>query len=648
MQVPTSLTDHGFVRVAACSPAVSVGDVAANVKATTTAARALAKSGAQLIVFPELGLTGYSCADLFMNAAFRDAALRGLLTLAEQTKTLSAVLVVGGPLEVDDRLYNVAAVLQRGQVLGLVPKTHLPNTWEFYERRWFASASTLRRQWIELGESTSPISADLIFEDLTQPHCKLAIELCEDLWTVEPPSGKAALRGATIIANLSASNELLGKAAYRQQLVAQQSARTHTAYVYAAASAGESSTDIVFSGHCLIAENGAMLAESERFAFDTRSIIADIDVQRLHHERLHSTAFQTSQPPESRLDMQTMELGEGVNVKRAQDLHRPLRALPFVPDAGANRDAVCSEIIAIQATGLARRLRAVQPKTLVLGLSGGLDSTLALLVAQEAIRRSGVKHTKLLTLTMPGMGTTKRTKDNAVDLAKALGAELRTISIKRAVEGHLADIGHSGAPDIAFENAQARERTQVLMDVANQTGGLVLGTGDLSEAALGWCTFNGDHMSMYHVNAGVPKTLVRYLIAWCATQPSFAKAAPILQDILDTPISPELLPADSKGKIAQKTEDSVGPYELVDFFLYHLIRLGFGASKIAFLARLAFEGRHRAAEIDQWLERFLHRFTTQQFKRSSMPDGPKVGTVALSPRGDWRMPSDVSAAWWRL
>lgn len=645
MNVSTSLNAHGLVRVAACSPELRLGDVAFNVKETTRAARELSRQGAQVIAFPELGLTGYSCGDLFMNAGFRQQAEAGLATLAASLARVPAIVIVGLPLAVQDRLYNVAAVICQGKLLGLVPKIHLPNSWEFYERRWFSPATTLQADFTSCGGLGAPIGTDLIFHATDLPDCRLAVEICEDLWTVSPPSGAAALQGATVIVNLSASDELLGKAEYRRQLVSQQSGRCLAAYIYSAAGPGESSTDLVFSGHSLIAENGAILTESKRFNFATTSIVADIDVQRLHQDRLHSSSFrdETAHAEGRRLWRRVEHaLGTSPVVKKARDLRRHVSPHPFVPAASADRSAACEEIFAIQATGLARRLRAVKAKTLVLGLSGGLDSTLALLVAKDALLRSGVTGTVIHTLTMPGMGTTSRTKDNAVELARALGIALRTVSIKSAVTQHLKDIGHQGAHDITFENAQARERTQVLMDVANQTGGIVVGTGDLSEAALGWCTFNGDHMSMYHVNAGVPKTLVRYLIEWCAGQEEFAAAAGVLTDILNTPISPELLPASATGDIAQKTEDSVGPYELVDFFLYHLVRHGCGAEKIAFLARLAFEGRYSAAEIDRWLGHFLHRFRTQQFKRSSMPDGPKVGSVALSPRGDWRMPSDLA------
>ncbi len=641
MSAPTSISTHGFVRVAAVSPALHLGDVSANVQEIATSAVRAAAEGCQIIVFPELCLTGYSCADLFMNAGFRAAALEGLGELAMLLGGQKALILVGLPLEIEDRLYNVAAVLHEGRILGFVPKSFLPNSWEFYERRWFSPASTLQRQTFTLRGEVIPVGCDLLFTANDLPACRVAVEICEDLWTVIPPSSQAALQGATVLANLSASDELLGKAEYRLQLVAQQSGRCLAAYIYSAAGAGESSTDLVFSGHGMIAENGGLLAEAERFGFESRSIVADIDVTRLQHDRLHSASFRDSAPagPAWR------RIGFTMGGAAATPLRRHIAAHPFVPSAAADRSAACREIFAIQATGLARRLRQVQAKTLVLGLSGGLDSTLALLVAEDALKRAALPGTRIVCITMPGLGTTSRTKDNAGELAAALGTELRTIPIGDSVMQHLRDIGHpEGTHDITFENAQARERTQVLMDVANHTGGLVLGTGDLSEAALGWGTFNGDHMSMYHVNAGVPKTLVRYLIAWCAEQPAFLAASKVLADILDTPISPELLPASATGDIAQRTEDHVGPYELVDFFLYHFVRHGCSAAKIAFLAGIAFQDRYTEAEIARWLAHFLQRFRTQQFKRSAMPDGPKVGSVALSPRGDWRMPSDLGGS----
>lgn len=636
---PCSREHHGFARVAAVSPELKLGDVAANVSLLTTEMQRLAQEGCRLIVFPELCLTGYSCADLFYLRSLQQQALAGVKQLAEANAGLGCCIVVGLPLAVQGRLYNVAAVIADGEVLGFVPKTFLPNSGEFYERRWFSPAQTLTDTHTEA--DGIPIGTDLLFEATDLPGFVLGIEICEDLWTVIPPSSHAALAGATLLANPSASNEVLGKFTYRRQLVTQQSARCLAAYVYASAGAGESSTDTVYSGHGLIAENGALLGETERFAFQTRAILADVDLQRLEHERLRNAAFRDAAATQSYSRI-TFNLGELISTPPAA-LRRPLSAHPFVPPAGADRKAVCEEIFAIQATALARRLRQVHSKTAVLGLSGGLDSTLALLVMIEALKRADMPREAALTITMPGFGTTARTKGNAEKLAEALEVPLRTISISAAVEQHFKDISHPpGLHDVTYENAQARERTQVLMDVANQTGGIVVGTGDLSESALGWCTFNGDHMSMYHVNVGVPKTLVKYIIEWCATELYAAEAGAILHDIIDTPISPELLPLAADGSMEQKTEDTVGPYELHDFFLFHFVRHGCGKDKILFLAQQAFAEKYSAKVIEKWLSAFLRRFVQSQFKRSAMPDGPKVGSVALSPRGDWRMPSDYS------
>lgn len=629
---------HGLVRVAAVSPELRLGDVAANVKLMMEAATPLVlKEGARVVVLPELGLTGYSCGDLFYQAALQQRALQGLQALAEATTDWPALLLVGLPWAVRDRLYNVAAVLAGGRVIGVVPKTFLPNANEFYERRWFSPAGTVVDELILWQGEAVPFGTDLVFEVEDVPGLRVGVEICEDLWAVVPPSSAAALAGATVLVNLSASDEVLGKARYRRDLVAQQSARCLAAYVYAGAGAGESSTDVVYSGHCLIAENGAVLAESERFGFGATSAVADVDLQWLGHDRLHATSFRDD---ETVAVLRTVSVRLGAAVSDAV-LKRPVVARPFVPGVAADRRAVCEEIFAIQSTGLARRLMAARAKAAVIGLSGGLDSTLALLVMIKGLERSGLPRSMALAVTMPGFGTSVRTKSNAEKLAEALGVTLRTIPIGAAVKQHFADIGHpEDQHDVVFENAQARERTQVLMDIANQTGGIVVGTGDLSESALGWCTFNGDHMSMYHVNAGVPKTLVRYLIEWCAEEMYREEAGAVLHDIAATPISPELLPLDAQGGIEQKTEDVVGPYELHDFFLYHLVRHGSSKEKIRFLARQAFAGTEHEAVIDRWLDVFLRRFATQQFKRSVMPDGPKVGSVALSPRGDWRMPSD--------
>ena len=638
---PTSTRERlGFVRVAAVSPELALGDVGKNVAILAREARSLAHRGCRLVVFPELSLTGYSCADLFHTEALRAAAVRGLNELAQETHDLPTVLVVGLPLLVQDRLYNVAAVVAKGRVLGLVPKSFLPNSSEFYERRWFSPAQTLGTSVTTLNGEDVPIGTELLFEARDVTGFVLGVEICEDLWTVIPPSSHLALAGATLLANPSASTEVLGKAPYRRHLVAQQAARCLAAYVYAGAGAGESSTDVVYSGHCLVAENGILLGESERFSFETRAIVTDVDAQHLAHDRLKSSSFRDEA---GSIGFRRIVFDLGPALGGDDKLLRTISAHPFVPSAKVDRAAVCEEIFAIQATGLARRLKQARAKTAVLGLSGGLDSTLALLVMLESLKRAGMPMTAALTITMPGFGTTTRTKGNAEQLAEALNIELRTISINEAVRQHFADIGHSETQhDATYENSQARERTQILMDIANKTGGIVVGTGDLSEAALGWCTFNGDQMSMYHVNSGVPKTLVRYLIEWCAEGPFADKAGAILRDIADTPITPELLPLAADESLQQKTEDTIGPYELHDFFLFHFVRHGSSAEKIRWLAAQAFAGKYDDETIAKWLALFFKRFAQNQFKRSSVPDGPKVGSVALSPRGDWRMPSDYA------
>ncbi len=638
---PTTTRERlGFVRVAAVSPELVLGDVSKNVAILAREARTLAQRGCRLAVFPELSLTGYSCADLFHTNALLDAGVKGLAELVHATLDLPCVLVVGLPLRVQDRLYNMAAVLAKGRLLGLVPKSFLPNSSEFYERRWFSPAHTLNVSTLRLNDEEVAIGTKLLFEVLDVPGFVLGVEICEDLWTVIPPSGHLALAGATLLANPSASTEVLGKAPYRRHLVAQQAARCLAAYVYAGAGAGESTTDVVYSGHGIVAENGVLLGETERFSFETRAIVTDVDLQHLSHDRLKSSAFRDEA---GSVGFRRVTFSLGAALGGDDRLLRPISAHPFVPSAKVDRAAVCEEIFAIQATGLARRLKQARAKTAVLGLSGGLDSTLALLVMLEALKRAGMPTTAALTVTMPGFGTTTRTKGNAEQLAEALNIELRTISINDAVHQHFADIGHSATQhDATYENSQARERTQILMDLANKTGGIVVGTGDLSEAALGWCTFNGDHMSMYHVNSGVPKTLVRYLIEWCAAGPFAEKAGAILLDVADTPISPELLPLAADESLQQKTEDTVGPYELHDFFLFHFVRHGSNAEKIRWLAAQAFAGKYDDETIAKWLALFFKRFAQNQFKRSSVPDGPKVGSVALSPRGDWRMPSDYA------
>lgn len=643
--MPARIEDFGFLRVALVSPELRVADVAFNTEKILQAWRHAVGKGARLVVLPELCLTGYSCGDLFYDRKLREAAWDALEELRDASAELPAAIIVGLPVATQSRLFNVAAFIAGGQIEGLVPKSHLPTYHEFYEQRWFSPARDLMADTLSVDEELIPIGTDLLFHIEGQPDYTLGIEICEDLWAVEPPSGKLALAGANVIVNPSASPEILGKADYRRALIAQQSARTFTTYLYAGAGPGESSTDVVYSGHCIAAENGRILAESERFHFATQSLLVDIDLEHPTQDRLRNSSYAECHAGRD-FRLLPVHAPEGA-LPPALPLRRKTNPHPFVPNDPSGRAERCREIFAIQSTGLAKRLKHIGSKRLVIGVSGGLDSTLALLGAVQAFDQLGLDRSGILAVTMPGFGTTERTQNNATKLVEVLGAELRTISIDAACRQHFTDIAHDeSVHDVVYENTQARERTQILMDLANQVGGIVLGTGDLSEAALGWCTYAGDHISMYHINIGVPKTLVHYIVEWCAEEMFTGEARTLLHDIADTPITPELLPLSDTGELEQKTEETVGPYELHDFFLYQIVRFGYAPRKVLFLAEQAFAGRYEGAAIKHWLATFYRRFFSQQFKRSCMPDGPKVGTVALSPRGDWRMPSDASAQLW--
>lgn len=626
---------QGFVKVAAVTPKIKVADTAYNGKLIRSYMEECAKEGAKIVVFPELCITGYTCQDLFLQEKLLQGAEEELLQIAECSVAIDGIFFVGLPYEINGKLYNMAAVISGGEVLGMVPKSFLPNYNEFYERRHFTPGAELCTEVTLSDGSVVPVDRDLLFTCDNMRRLRIGVELCEDLWTPNPPSIGHALAGATVIVNLSASNEITGKDSYRRELVAGQAARLLAAYIYASAGEGESTQDLVFSGHNIIAENGHILAESKRFTYGV--IYSEIDVEKLTEERRRMTTFETE-------DTHT-DIAFSLKMEETK-LTRFVDPAPFVPGDKNTRDKRCDEILMIQAMGLKKRLEHTNANAVV-GISGGLDSTLALLVTARAFDLSGKDRKGIIAVTMPGFGTTDRTYDNAVKLIECLGATFVEVDIKNAVNVHFSDIGQDPAVhDVTYENSQARERTQILMDIANKNNALVIGTGDLSELALGWATYNGDHMSMYAVNASVPKTLVRHLVQYYADTCQDVELEKTLLDVLDTPVSPELLPPED-GKISQKTEDLVGPYELHDFFLYHMLRLGFTPAKIYRLARIAFAGTYDDDFILKWLKTFYHRFFAQQFKRSCLPDGPKVGSVAVSPRGDLRMPSDACATLWK-
>lgn len=627
---------QGFVKVAAATPDIRVADVAYNTEQICKGIEAAVENQAKVVVFPELCITGYTCSDLFTQDALLSHAKAALIQIAEFTSGKDILAFVGVPLSINGELYNVAAALNNGTILGLTTKTFLPNYGEFYEMRQFRPGPKEPREILFNGDKIW-FGPQLLFSAVTMENLVVSAEVCEDVWSPIPPSIKAATEGATIIVNCSASDETIGKDSYRRELIAGQSARLIAGYVYANAGEGESTTDLVFGGHNIIAENGTILKEAKRF--ENEIIYTEIDVNRLISERRKNTTFQTTASPELPVIPFYIQMEETY-------LTRSFPAKPFVPRSEKARAKRCEEILTIQAMGLKKRLAHTHAKSAVVGISGGLDSTLALIVTAKAFDMLGLDKKNIIAVTMPCFGTTDRTYQNACKMSIQLGATLREVNIGEAVKVHFHDIGHDPEKhDVTYENSQARERTQVLMDIANQEGGLVIGTGDMSELALGWATYNGDHMSMYGVNASVPKTLVRHLVKYAADETTDAGLMKVLYDVLDTPVSPELLPP-KDGKISQKTEDLVGPYELHDFFLYYVLRFGYEPSKIFRLAKRTFENEYDEVIILKWLETFFRRFFAQQFKRSCLPDGPKIGTVALSPRGDWRMPSDACVAVW--
>ena len=636
-------TNLGFVRVASAVPKMRVADCDYNVREIKKQINEAVNEGVEIICFPELTLTADTCGDLFFSQQLQQNALKALEDICQFTRGMAIIVLVGAPLKVDNNLFNCAFVLTDGEIRGAVPKINLPNTGEFYEKRWFTSGRAVRNsQWepriptIELNGQDVPFGIDLLF--LTKDYC-FGIEICEDLWSPLPPSTQLAIQGAELIFNLSSSNCVVGKHAFRYQMLAQQSSRVHCGSIYTSSGVGESTTDVVFSGSTYIAENGDVLEVGERFLRDSNLVITEIDVERLRTDRQRNTNFTKDQHGHyRRINVAPIESEAGY----AEPIHRRFSTTPFLPTKNIE-DAYCSDVMEIQKSGLARRWQHTGAETLVVGISGGLDSTLALLVAAETADLLGYDRKRVLGVTMPGFGTSNRTYDNAIRLMEELGISIHEIPIRESVTQHLKDIDHSlDNHDITYENAQARMRTLILMDMANKYNGLVVGTGDMSELALGWCTYSGDQMSMYGVNAGVPKTLVRYMVRYAAENMFGEEVRRILLDIVDTPVSPELLPTDENGNIAQITEDKVGPYELHDFFLYYFLRYGFTREKIDYMAQIAFEETYSPEIIRKWLDVFMRRFFMQQYKRSCMPDGPKVVGVGLSPRGDWRMPSDAA------
>lgn len=634
------MKELGFIRVGAIVNKLALANPLKNAEVIIKEIKKAETLGVSIVTTPELSLSGYTCGDLFLQEQLLDDSIKALEQVLNETKDIDIISILGMPLRHDNQLFNCAAVITKGKILGVIPKTYIPNYQEFYEARWFSSSKELITEEIEILGQLVPITTNILFQDKTLKEATFGIEICEDLWTVNPPSNNHALAGATMIFNLSSSNELIGKQEYRKSLVSSQSARTISAYIYASSGVMESTSDILFGGASMIYENGSILAENKRFELESNIITADIDVLKLANDRIKNKSFMKNTNLE---EYKIIKLDIKDNIK---ELNREYKEYPFVPSNELERNKRCEEIIEIQSTALARRLIQVGNPKCVIGMSGGLDSTLAFLIIVKAYEKLKRNPKDIIGITMPGFGTTDRTYQNSIDLVKEYGGTLKEISIKDAALLHMKDIGLPETDrSITYENIQARERTQILMDVANMENGLVIGTGDLSELALGWCTYNGDHMSMYAVNTSIPKTLVRYLVAW-VKDTTDGKKKEVLQDILDTPISPELLPPDEAGNILQKTESSIGPYVLHDFYLYHFLRYGATPKKIYTLAKHTFKNSFSKEEIKKWLKVFIRRFFTQQFKRNCIPDGVKVGSISLSPRGDLRMPSDANYETW--
>lgn len=634
------MKELGFIRVGAIVNKLALANPLKNADVIIKEIKKAETLGVSIVTTPELSLTGYTCGDLFLQEQLLDDSIKALEQVLNETKDIDIISILGMPLRHDNQLFNCAVVITKGKILGVIPKTYIPNYQEFYEARWFSSSKELITEEIEILGQLVPITTNILFQDKTLKEATFGIEICEDLWTVNPPSNNHALAGATMIFNLSSSNELIGKQEYRKSLVSSQSARTISAYIYASSGVMESTSDILFGGASMFYENGSILAENKRFELESNIITADIDVLKLANDRIKNRSFMKNTNLE---EYKIIKLDIKDNIK---ELNREYKEYPFVPSNELERNKRCEEIIEIQSTALARRLIQVGNPKCVIGMSGGLDSTLAFLVIVKAYEKLKRNPKDIIGITMPGFGTTDRTYQNSIDLVKEYGGTLKEISIKDAALLHMKDIGLPETDrSVTYENIQARERTQILMDVANMENGLVIGTGDLSELALGWCTYNGDHMSMYAVNTSIPKTLVRYLVAWVKDTID-GKKKEVLQDILDTPISPELLPPDEAGNILQKTESSIGPYVLHDFYLYHFLRYGATPKKIYTLAKHTFKNSFSKEEIKKWLKVFIRRFFTQQFKRNCIPDGVKVGSISLSPRGDLRMPSDANYETW--